>query len=79
MVVNDHAELRLVSSPVEVQGSGFGLLTSNRPSVPVDFDPADAIHHASYAECERLASFDDRGFARRAKRLGLVPAVFVPR
>ena len=43
------------------------------------FDLADAIHHVSYAECERLASFDDRGFARRAKRLGLVPTVFVPK
>ena len=43
VVVNDHAELRLVSSPVEVKGSGFGLLTSNRPSVPVDFDPASVL------------------------------------
>ena len=43
------------------------------------FDLADALHHASYTECQRLASFDDRGFARRAKRLGLVPTVFVPR
>ena len=43
------------------------------------FDLADALHHASYAGCERLASFDDRGFARRGKRLGLTPVVFVPR
>ena len=43
------------------------------------FDLADALHHASYAECQRLASFDDRGFARRAKRQGLVPTVFAPR
>ena len=43
------------------------------------FDLADALHHASYGECERLASFDDRGFTRRAKRQGLTPTVFVPR
>ena len=36
-------------------------------------DFADALHHASYAECEQMASFDDHGFARRAKRLGLSP------
>lgn len=36
---------------------------------------ADALHHASYAECRQMASFDDRGFARRAKKLGLSPPV----
>lgn len=38
---------------------------------------ADAIHHASYRACDRLATFDDRKFARRAQRLGLVPKVTV--
>lgn len=38
-------------------------------------DLADALHHASYRACESLATFDDRKFARRAKRLGLVPGV----
>ena len=38
-------------------------------------DLADALHHASYRSCESMASFDDRKFARRAKRLGLVPGV----
>ena len=38
-------------------------------------DFADALHHASYAECASVASFDDRRFARRAKKLSLVPAV----
>lgn len=40
---------------------------------------ADALHHASYRGCRSMASFDDRKFARRAKRLGLMPAVVVPK
>ena len=43
VVVGDHAELRLVSTPAEVSDSGFGLLTSKRPSVAVDFDPASLL------------------------------------
>ncbi len=39
---------------------------------------ADALHLASYRDCDRMASFDDRKFARRAKRLNLAPRVFVP-
>lgn len=41
----------------------------------VDF--ADALHHASYKACTSVATFDDRKFARRAKRLGMAPAVMV--
>ena len=41
----------------------------------IDF--ADALHHASYKACNSVASFDDRGFARRAKKLGLTPTVTV--
>lgn len=41
-------------------------------------DFADALHHASYRDCEVMASFDDKKFARRAKRLGLAPRVIVP-
>ncbi len=41
-------------------------------------DLADALHHASYRTCASMASFDDRKFARRAKKLGLAPAVIVP-
>lgn len=43
------------------------------------FDLADALHHASYRNCASVASFDDRRFARRAKRLGWLPPVIVPR
>jgi predicted nucleic-acid-binding protein len=43
----------------------------------VGLDFADAVHHASYKHCARVASFDDRSFARRAKKLGLAPAVML--
>jgi predicted nucleic-acid-binding protein len=38
-------------------------------------DFADALHWASSAGCEQLVTLDDRGFARRARRLGLQPEV----
>lgn len=41
-------------------------------------DLADALHHASYRACASMASFDDRKFARRAKKMGLAPMVIVP-
>ncbi len=41
-------------------------------------DFADALHWACSAGCERLVTFDDKRFARRAKRLGLAPAVSLP-
>ena len=47
-------------------------------SYEVGFDLADALHHASYQDCETMASFDDRKFARRARRMGLLPTVMIP-
>jgi len=41
-------------------------------------DFADALHWACSRSCTRLATFDERRFARRARRLGLDPEVFVP-
>ena len=41
-------------------------------------DFADALQHASYKTCASVATFDDRRFARRAKKLGLAPAVTLP-
>ena len=38
---------------------------------------ADALHHSSYKTCDSVATFDDRKFARRAKKLGLTPPVRV--
>ena len=42
-------------------------------------DFADALHWTCSAGCERLVSFDDRSFVRRARRLGLKPEVVLAR
>lgn len=42
----------------------------------IDF--ADALHLASSQHCSMLLTFDDRKFARRARRIGLKPPVTVP-
>ncbi|MFN0182523.1 MAG: type II toxin-antitoxin system VapC family toxin [Aquabacterium sp.] len=41
-------------------------------------DFADALHWAASAGCKGMITFDDRGFARRAARLKLQPAVALP-
>ena len=41
-------------------------------------DFADALHHASYRDCDAMASFDDKRFARRAAKLGLAPRIVIP-
>ncbi len=38
-------------------------------------DFADALHWASANACTAMVTFDDKGFARRAKRLNLTPEV----
>lgn len=42
------------------------------------FDFADALHWVLSRHCDELVSFDDRGFARRLKKLGLMPTIRVP-
>lgn len=42
----------------------------------IDF--ADALHLLASSHCTELMSFDDRRFARRAKRLEIRPFVVVP-
>ena len=42
------------------------------------FDFADALHHVSYFQCDSMASFDDKKFARRINKNALLPTVFVP-
>lgn len=42
------------------------------------FDFAHALHWACSRSCTRVATFDERTFARRARKLGLEPEVFVP-
>ncbi len=39
----------------------------------IDF--ADALHLAASKACSEMLTFDDRGYARRARRLGLKPSV----
>ena len=41
-------------------------------------DFADALHLAASSACSELLTFDDRGYARRAKKLRLKPPVQVP-
>jgi predicted nucleic-acid-binding protein len=42
------------------------------------FDFADALHHASSRHCDVFATFDAKGFAKRASSQGWVPKVLVP-
>lgn len=68
----------LLASPlvtVEDRLSVEAALTAHRSGL----DFADALHHATYRNCNAMASFDDRRFARRATKLGLLPTVSVPR
>ncbi|MFM8900941.1 MAG: AbrB/MazE/SpoVT family DNA-binding domain-containing protein [Burkholderiales bacterium] len=43
VLVGNHAEMRVSSSPSGEASSGFGLLKSKRAAVPTDFDPAVLI------------------------------------
>ncbi len=42
-------------------------------------DLADALHVLRSPACDRFVTFDDRRFARRARRAGVMPAVVVLR
>ncbi len=46
-------------------------------SLAEGLDFADAIHHASYNQCDSMATLDDKKFARRLNRLALMPRVVV--
>ena len=39
---------------------------------------ADALHLAASSACSEMLTFDDGGYARRARKLRLKPAVLVP-
>jgi predicted nucleic-acid-binding protein len=54
-----------------------GAIEQALANAAAGIDFADALHHASYKSCDSVATFDDRKFARRAKKLGLTPAVMV--
>lgn len=56
----------LLAQPhVQVEDRGVVERAVRNHAAGLDF--ADALHHASYAECKSVASFDDRRFARRAE------------
>lgn len=66
----------LTLSHLTVQNRERVAQAVSHASAGLDF--ADALHLVSYRDCESLASFDDRRFARRARRMNLAPRVFVP-
>ena len=43
-LVGDHIEVRPCKPRQPLSTTGFGLLKSQRPPVPVDFDPASLLH-----------------------------------
>lgn len=66
--------LALPHVTVEDRVSVLQALSHNEAGIEL----ADALHLASYLSCDGMASFDDRKFARRAKKMGLAPTVIVP-
>ena len=42
-LVGDHLELRIKKTFQEPPSSGFGMLKSQRPAVPADFDPVSLL------------------------------------
>ncbi len=62
-------------SNVEIEDKNLVERAITSLSEGLDF--ADAIHHASYIECDSMATFDDKKFARRLNRLALMPRVIV--
>jgi predicted nucleic-acid-binding protein len=67
----------LLSLPnVTIEERESVLQAMSHAAAGLDF--ADAMHHSSYRYCDTIASFDDKKFARRSRRLGLSPGVKVP-
>ena len=67
--------LEHVLSMAQVEMEDKVALQSAVAALAQGFDFADALHHASYRTCASVATFDDNGFARHTKKLGLKPAV----
>jgi hypothetical protein len=42
-LVGDHIEVRPLRQEQSLSASGFGMLHSQRPPVPADFDPASLL------------------------------------
>lgn len=50
-------------------------LQSAVDALGLGFDFSDALHHGAYRTCSSVATFDDKGFVRRAKKAAWKPAV----
>ena len=61
---------------INVEDAGRVARAMNLLEQGMDF--ADALHLAGSEHCEALYTFDDRRFARRARRIGATPNVVVP-
>ena len=64
-------------SMANVQLEDKVAIQSATAALALGFDFADALHHASYSVCSSVVSFDDKGFARRAKKAHWKPPVIV--
>ena len=42
-IVNDHIELKVQSTPVQISSEGFGMLKTRHTAAPADLDPATLI------------------------------------
>ena len=69
--------LRHLLEQVHITIEGREVIEQALSNCEAGIDFADALHHASYRSCTAVATFDDRRFARRAKKLGMTPAITV--
>ena len=49
ILVGNRVEMRVISNPMQVAVSGFGMLRSKRNPVPAEFDPADLLARGNRA------------------------------
>ena len=68
--------LRHLLEQVHITIEGREVIEQALSNCEAGIDFADALHHASYRSCTAVATFDRR-FARRAKKLGMTPAITV--
>ena len=71
--------LRHLSALPQVELEDRAAVVAALSHYEAGLDFADAMHHAAYRQCRAMATFDDRKFARRAKRMGLTPPVVQPK
>jgi len=52
VLLDDHLEMRVVSTPDDLPASGFGMLKSKRVAVPVDFGPTELLVKSRMGQCK---------------------------